>query len=107
MELELLNDLRESVEALVGRPDGRALGNLLRAHRRRIFDGRFFDKARTSGGVAKWAVFPAKAFADGDKKTPKTPETPCDVPGGRGFRGFRGSVHPQTKLSTRNGEVHA
>ena len=38
-------DLRDAVEALVGRLDARALGTRLRSYRRRVFAGRFLDQA--------------------------------------------------------------
>jgi hypothetical protein len=109
--MEANHAMREAVEALIGRPDGRALGNVLRSCRRRIFAGRFIDKVGAKGGVAKWAVYPAEAFTTrrkkttGGKKTPLTPKTPCGSSGGRGFRGFRGSFCPSDKSGESNGEV--
>lgn len=68
-------DLRAALEALLGKPDSRALGNRLRTYRRRIFQGRFFDHAGTEQRAARWAVFPATEFHDRLKKTHETHQT--------------------------------
>src|SRR5262249_26249997 len=55
---DFFTDLRDALEALLGKPDARALGNRLRSYRRRVFSGRFIDHAGTEQRAARWAVFP-------------------------------------------------
>src|SRR5262249_38672016 len=55
------HDLKAALEALLGRPDARGLGNKLRSYRRRVFQGRFIDQAGTEQPAARWAVYPASA----------------------------------------------
>ena len=69
-------DLRDALEAFLGKLDSRLLGNKLRSYRRRIFAGRYIDKAGTEHSAARWAVFPATEFRRGGKHTPHTPQTP-------------------------------
>jgi hypothetical protein len=68
-------DLRDALEALLGRPDARGLGNRLRSYRRRVFQGRFIDQAGTEQRAARWAVYPATEFGRGLKKTHQTHHT--------------------------------
>jgi hypothetical protein len=68
-------DLRDALEALLGKLDARALGNRLRSYRRRIFDGRFIDQAGTEKRAARWAVYPAKAFRRRPDNTHQTHQT--------------------------------
>jgi hypothetical protein len=42
---ETHTDLRDALEALLGKPHARTLGNRLRSYRRRVFQGRFIDQA--------------------------------------------------------------
>jgi hypothetical protein len=73
--------MRAAVEALVGRGDSRLLGNKLRSYRRRVFQGRFIDKAGEQQRAACWAVFPAQQFRNGVNKTHYTHHThPADTP---------------------------
>jgi hypothetical protein len=78
-------DMKAAVESLVGKGDSRALGNKLRGYRRRIFEGRFIDQAGAQQRAARWAVYPARAFADRLKKThethPEPPEEADPAPG--------------------------
>jgi hypothetical protein len=78
-------NLRDALEAFLGKLDSRLLGNKLRSYRRRIFAGRYIDKAGTEHSAARWAVFPATEFRRGGKHTPHTPQTPSD--GERGESG--------------------
>jgi hypothetical protein len=55
-------DMKDALEALLGRPDARGLGTKLRSYRRRVFGGLFFDQAGTHSRAIRWAVYPAKAF---------------------------------------------
>jgi hypothetical protein len=73
-------DMRAAVEALVGKADSRLLGNRLRSYRRRVFQGRFIDKAGQQQRATRWAVYPAGRFRDGVNKTHKTHLT--HTPGG-------------------------
>jgi hypothetical protein len=68
-------DMRAAVEALVGKGDSRLLGNKLRSYRRRVFQGRFIDKAGEQRRAACWAVFPAGQFRNGVNQTHKTHHT--------------------------------
>jgi hypothetical protein len=69
-------DLRDALEAFLGKLDSRLLGNKLRSYRRRIFAGRYIDKVGTEHSAARWAVFPATEFRRGGQHTPHTPQTP-------------------------------
>jgi hypothetical protein len=71
-------DLRDALEALLGKPSSRALGNKLRTYRRRVFQGRFIDQAGSEQRAARWAVFPATEFRRRPKKTHGTVETHPD-----------------------------
>jgi hypothetical protein len=68
-------DLKDALEALLGRPDARGLGNRLRSYRRRVFQGRFIDQAGTEQRAARWAVYPATEFRRRPAKTHRTHET--------------------------------
>lgn len=68
-------DLKAALEALLGKPDTRGLGNKLRAFRRRVFQGRFIDHAGTQQRAARWAVYPAEAFGQRLAKTHQTHQT--------------------------------
>jgi hypothetical protein len=71
-------DLRDALEAFLGKFDARLFGNKLRSYRRRIFAGRYIDKVGTEHKAARWAVFPATEFRRRGKHTPHTPLTPPD-----------------------------
>jgi hypothetical protein len=58
-------ELRAAIEALIGRGDAQRLGYKLRAFRRRVFHGRFLDRAGADHQAARWAVYPASAFVAG------------------------------------------
>jgi hypothetical protein len=68
-------DLKAALEALLGKPDARSLGNRLRTYKRRIFQGRFLDMAGTRQRAARWAVFPASEFGRRGEKTHETHQT--------------------------------
>jgi hypothetical protein len=68
-------DLREAVEALVGKLDVRGLGNRLRTYRRRVVGDRFLDLAGTVQRAARWAVFPAGEFGRRPEKIHQTHQT--------------------------------
>src|SRR5262249_27353109 len=53
---------KDAVEGLLGKPDARGLGTKLRSYRRRVFAGRFIDRAGSEQRAARWAVYPAAAF---------------------------------------------
>jgi hypothetical protein len=80
---ECHGDLKDALEALLGRPDARSLGTRLRSYRRRVFQGRFIDQAGSEHRAARWAVYPATEFGRGPKKTHLTHHThPAHPPGG-------------------------
>jgi hypothetical protein len=65
-------DLRDALDALLSRPDGRALGYKLRHHRRRVFGGRYLDHAGGHhGSGTRWAVFTKDSFAAGRVMSPQ------------------------------------
>jgi hypothetical protein len=68
-------DMRDALEALLGKPDARGLGNRLRSYRRRVFQGRYIDFAGTEKRAARWKVFPAEAFRYRTEKTHQTHRT--------------------------------
>jgi hypothetical protein len=74
-------DLKAALEALLGRPDSRGLGNRLRAYRRRVFQGRFIDQAGTAQRAARWAVYPATEFRRRPADTHETHQTHLADPG--------------------------
>jgi hypothetical protein len=69
-------ELRDALEALLGKLDARALGTRLRSYRRRIFQGRFIDQAGKEHKAARWAVYPSNQFRKQAEDTPHTPHTP-------------------------------
>jgi hypothetical protein len=73
-------DLKAALEALLGRPDARSLGNKLRTFRRRVFQGRFLDHAGTEQRAARWAVYPAEAFRQPQIYTHQTHQTHSPLP---------------------------
>ena len=95
--LEAEHDLCEAIEALIGRPDGRALGNTLRTYRRRIFAGRFIDRAGKRGGVVKWRVYGADEFNSGAGKPPKPPKLPDGESVRGGLGGLGGQFTPKPR----------
>jgi hypothetical protein len=68
-------DMKDALEALLGKPDARGLGNRLRSYRRRVFQGRYIDLVSRRQRAARWAVFPAKDFGRGVKNTHQTHQT--------------------------------
>jgi hypothetical protein len=68
-------DLRDALEALLGKLDARSLGNRLRSYRRRVFQGRFIDQAGTEKRAARWAVYPATEFQRRSENTHHTHHT--------------------------------
>jgi hypothetical protein len=74
------DDMKAVVEGLLGKADSRLLGNRLRSYRRRIFRGRFIDKAGQEQRAVRWAVYPAAAFRDRPGKTHKTHDTHSAAP---------------------------
>jgi hypothetical protein len=55
-------DLRAALEELCGGLDTRRIGGRFRAFARRVFAGRFLDKAGSDARAVRWAVFPATEF---------------------------------------------
>jgi hypothetical protein len=68
-------DLRDALEALLGKPEPRALGNKLRSYCRRVFGGRFVDRAGSRQRAARWAVFPVGEFSCRLKQSHQTHQT--------------------------------
>jgi hypothetical protein len=88
-------DLRDALEALLKKPDARALGNTLRLYRRRIFDGRFIDQAGTEKRAARWAAFPAAEFRRRPEETHQTHQThPADGESGESGESLLGQAAP-------------
>jgi hypothetical protein len=90
-----LADLKDAIEAMAERLDARALGNKLRAYRRRIFGGKYLDIASTAKRAARWAVFPAQEF----HKVGKRPQGP-----GKGECGESGESFPAGDRSVGDDE---
>jgi hypothetical protein len=61
-------DMRDALEAMLGRPDAQRLGYKLRAYRRRLFEGRFIDRVGSHARAVRWSVLSADEF--------RRPETP-------------------------------
>lgn len=59
--------MKAAIESLVAKPEARPLGNKLRAYRRRIFNGRFIDKAGDAEQGARWVVYNAEEFRRADE----------------------------------------
>jgi hypothetical protein len=51
--------MKAAIETLLAKPDARSLGNKLRIFRRRIFQGRFIDKAGEGEQGARWVALEA------------------------------------------------
>jgi hypothetical protein len=89
-------DLRDALEALLGKPDARGLGTRLRSYRRRTFQGRYIDQAGTHGRAARWAVYPATEFRRQPADTHHTHHTHHTHLGGPGECGECGEcISPQ------------
>jgi len=75
---EIREMLREAVDSLVPKPDGRKLGNRLRHLRKRVIDGKFIDLAGEDvKRVNRWAVFDAERFHDRrESHPPHAPHAP-------------------------------
>jgi hypothetical protein len=58
-------DFRAALESLLGKPDARSPGTKLRAYRRRLFGGRYIDRAGTAHQAAKWVVCRKSEFRRG------------------------------------------
>jgi hypothetical protein len=96
----LCAELRDALEALLGKLDARLLGNRLRTYRRRIFDGRFIDQAGTQQRAVRWAVFPAAAFHSRPEETHHTHQThPAGSESGESGESFpaEAAVGPATR----------
>jgi hypothetical protein len=72
-------DVKDALEALLGRPDARGLGTKLRGYRRRVLGGLFFDHAGSHGRAIRWAVFPVGQFSRGEPDTHHTHHTHPDT----------------------------
>jgi hypothetical protein len=74
---EVREMLREAVESLVSRLDGRKLGNRLRHLRKRVVDGKYLDLAgEDAKRVNRWAVYGAERFHARPKTHPPHPPHP-------------------------------
>jgi len=72
-------DLAAALEMLLGKPDARGLGTMLRGQRRRIFAGRFIDRAGEEHRAVRWAVYPAAQFGSRPAGTrPHSSHSPAD-----------------------------
>src|SRR5262249_7379078 len=73
-----------ALEMLLGKPAARGLGTKLRGYRRRLFGGRFIDRAGEDHRAARWAVFPATAFRRraADTRAPSSHSPDPPTPGG-------------------------
>jgi hypothetical protein len=60
-----ISELKDAIEAMVGRLDAKALGYKLRSHRRRNFQGKYLDVPSTAKRAARWAVFRMQEFSVG------------------------------------------
>jgi hypothetical protein len=90
-------DLRDALEALLGKLDARALGNRLRSYRRRIFQGRFIDQAGTQQRAARWAVFPASDFRPRAAKSESGESGESFSPGARAGEEAGADSPPRTR----------
>jgi hypothetical protein len=99
---ELYADLRDALEALLGKLDARALGTKLRSYRRRVFQGRFIDQVGKEHKAARWTVYPADQFRRRPGNTPHTPHTPTN---GRECGEYRECVLAQSSNAVDEGTV--
>ena len=95
-------DMRDAIERLVGRGDSHALGIRLRNNRRRIFGGRFIDRAGQEHSAARWAVHPAQAFGQRSQHPPHPPRRrpPAGVWGRMGEDGEDVAAQAENSLHT-------
>jgi hypothetical protein len=77
-------DLKDALEAMLGKPDGRNLGTKLRSCRRRVFCGLFVDQAGTAQRAVRWAVFPADQFGRRSARASECSESGESIPAGAG-----------------------
>ena len=97
---EVREMLRDAVDSLVSRPDGRKLGNRLRHLRKRVVDRKYIDLAgEDARRVNRWAVFGAERFHDRPGSHPPHPPPPPPPPGpGEDVGDVEDVVHPGTEL---------
>ncbi len=69
------DDLRDALESLLGKPDSRKLGILLRSYRRRIFRGLFIDQNGSENRAVRWVARSATEFGRSGKPTHSTHST--------------------------------
>lgn len=55
-------DLRSAIDELARKPDTTSLGYALRSYARRVFEGYFLDRAGSTSGAVRWAVFTEGEF---------------------------------------------
>src|SRR5262249_24390142 len=89
--------LRDAIEGMVGKLDARGLGFKLRSYRRRIFGGRYIDRASSAHGVIRWAVYPANHFSAAAASQTSQPSQPSQPEAtSQGWDGGNGGhVSPQ------------
>jgi hypothetical protein len=94
--------LRDAVDSLVAKPDGRKLGNRLRHLRKRVLDGKYIDLAgEDTKRVNRWAVFGAERFhARPEPHAPHAPHPkPPASPRGEDVEDVEHVVHPEAEMA--------
>jgi hypothetical protein len=98
--VEVREMLREAVDVLVSKPDGRKLGNRLRHLRKRVIDGKYIDLAgEDTRRVNRWAVFGAEHFRDRPgTHAPHAPHPPAPAPAGEDVEHVEHVVPPGAEI---------
>jgi hypothetical protein len=97
-----VSDLKDVIEALVGRLDARSPGYKLRSFPRRNFRGKYLDVPSTCKRAARWAVFNADEFSVGPSD-PHHAHHPHSLSGEDGEHGEDVSPHGESERVEREG----
>jgi hypothetical protein len=71
-------EMRDAVEALCGKADGRSLGAKLRHFSRRVFGDRYIDRLGTAHHAVRWVVRLASEFLSSETDSPDSPDSPAE-----------------------------
>ncbi len=106
---EVREMVRDALEMLIGKPDGRKLGNRLRHLRKRVVDGKYLDlSGEDTKRVNRWAVFGAEQFRT--RPAGHAPHTPHpqepSVPRREDVEDVEDVVHPDAETEVAGAQAN-